>query len=62
MHNVEAIYFFIYVFAILFALKNAFKVVSALLQKNPKPLEYSNRELISLGATISYILTYLIYK
>ena len=60
MHNIDAIYFFIFVFAILVSLKNFIRFVSTLLQDKPQKLVYSNRELISLGMAISYILTYLI--
>ena len=49
MHNIETIYLFIFVFAILVTLKNVAKFISALLQKEPKPLVYSNRELILFG-------------
>jgi hypothetical protein len=59
MHNIDTIYFFIFVFTILVLLKNVTKFIGALLQRNPKPLVYSNRELIILGLAISYIITYL---
>jgi hypothetical protein len=62
MHNIDAIYLFIFVFTILVSLKNVTKFVSALLQKEPKPMVYSNRELILLGVSISYIITYLLQK
>lgn len=60
MHNIETIYLFIFVFTILVTLRNVAKFVSALLQKEPKPLVYSNRELIFLGLSLSYIITYII--
>lgn len=60
MHNIETIYLFIFVFTILVTLKNVAKFLSALLQKEPKPLAYSNRELIYLGLSVSYLITYLI--
>lgn len=62
MHNIEAIYLFVFVFSILVALKNVGKFISALLQKEPKPLSYGNRELIFLGLSISYIITYFFSK
>jgi hypothetical protein len=62
MHNVETIYLYIFVFTLLVFLKNLTKFISALLQKVPKPLTYSDRELIVLGLSISYIITYLIAK
>jgi len=44
------------------SLKNVTKFIGALLQREPKPLVYSNRELIFLGISISYIITYLYTK
>jgi hypothetical protein len=62
MHNIETIYLFVFVFTILVLLRSVTKFVSALLQKEPKPLVYSNRELIALGLSISYLITYIIVK
>ena len=62
MHNIESLYFFILVFTILVSLKNVLKFMGALLQREPKPLDYSNRELIFLGLSISYIITYIFFK
>ena len=59
MHNIDTIYFFIFVFTILVSLKNATKFIGALLSREPKPLVYSNRELIYVALSISYIITYL---
>ena len=61
MHNIESVYFFILVFTILVSLKNVLKFMSALLQREPKPLDYSNRELIFLGLSVSYIITYIFF-
>ena len=61
MHNIESVYFFILVFTILVSLKNVLKFMGALLQREPKPLDYSNRELIFLGLSISYIITYIFF-
>jgi hypothetical protein len=44
------------------AFKNVTNFIGALLQKEPKPLVYSDRELILLGISISYIITYLLQK
>lgn len=59
MHNIDTIYFFIFVFTILVTLLNVLKFLRALLQKEPKPLVLSNRELFLLGVSISYLVTYL---
>lgn len=60
MHNIETIYLFIFVFTILVTLRNVARFLSALLQKEPKPLVYSNRELILFGFSLSYIITYIL--
>lgn len=62
MHNIDTIYFFIFVFTILVLLNNVTKLVRALSQNEPKPIVYSNKELIYLGVSISYIITYLLQK
>jgi hypothetical protein len=62
MRNIDTIYLFIFVFTILVSFKNVIKFMSALLQTEPKPLEYSDRELFLLGLSISYIITYIIQK
>lgn len=60
MHSIETIYLFIFVFTILVTLRNVARFISALLQKEPKPLVYSNRELILVGLSLSYIITYIL--
>jgi hypothetical protein len=60
MHNIETIYLFIFVFTILVTLRNVARFISALLQNEPKPLVYSNRELILFGLSLSYIITYIL--
>jgi len=62
MHNINTIYLFLFVFTILVALMNVLKFLSALLQKEPKPLVLSNRELFLLGISMSYLITYLLVK
>ena len=60
MHNIESIYLFIFVFTILVLIKNTTKFIGALLSKNPKPLVYNDRELIFLGLSLSYFITYIL--
>jgi hypothetical protein len=62
MHNIDTIYLFIFVFTILVTLLNVLKFLRALLQREPKPLVLSNRELFLLGISISYLITYLLQK
>ena len=62
MHNFDTIYLFVFVFTILVTLKNVTKFIGALLQKDPNPLVYGNRELIYLGLSVSYIITFIITR
>jgi len=62
MHNIDTIYLFIFVFTILVTLMNVLKFLSALLQKEPKPLVLGNRELFLLGISMSYLITYLLVQ
>ena len=62
MLNISTIFFFVFVFAILVVIKNAFKFIGALLQKEPHPMVMSNGELIILGLSISYIITYFYFN
>ena len=62
MHNINTIYFFIFVLTILVTLSNVLKFLRVLLQKEPKPLVLSNRELLLLGVSISYFITYIAQK
>ena len=59
MHNIETIYFFIFVFTILVTLRTVTKFIGALSQKEPKPLVFGDRELILLGLSTSYLITYI---
>jgi len=60
MFNLQAICLFIFVFTTLVLLKNFTKIIIALLPKDPKPIVYGKWEIIFLGLSISYIITYII--
>jgi len=62
MLNVDAVFFYTFVFSILVISRLLFKFLGTLLQKEPKPLVLSNRELIFTGLVISYLITYLNFK
>lgn len=59
MHNIDTIYFFIFVFSILVTFRHVARFIGALLQKEPKPMVYGSRDLIYLGLSLSYIITYI---
>jgi hypothetical protein len=60
MHNIETIYLFIFLFTILVVFKGITKFISALLSSEPKQLVYGDRELIFLGLSLSYLITYIL--
>jgi hypothetical protein len=60
MHNIDSIYFFVFIFTILVFIQNSIKIISSLLDEEPKGL--TSRELIILGLSISYITTYINYE
>lgn len=62
MHNINSVFFFIFVFALLVTLRNLLNFVSALSQKKPEKYVLSDRELIILGFSLSYILTYITFQ
>lgn len=62
MTNIDAMFYFTFVFSILVVARLVFKFLGTLLQKEPKPLVLSNRELIFTGLVISYLFTYLSFK
>lgn len=62
MLNVDTVFFYTFVFSILVISRLLFKFLGTLLQKEPKPLVLSNRELIFTGLVISYLITYLNFK
>lgn len=62
MLNTSTAFFFVFIFTILVVVRNTFKFIGALLQKEPHPMVMSNGGLIFLGLSISYIITYLYFN
>ena len=60
MYKMESIFLFVFIFSVLTVLRTVFKYLSALLQSQPEKVVLSNGDLINLGLTMSYIITYLI--
>jgi len=60
MNSIETIYLFVFVFSVLTVLRTVFGFISTLLQSNPERVILSNRVLIYLGLSMSYIITYII--
>jgi hypothetical protein len=60
MYSFETIFLFIFIFTILFVSRIIFRFVSALSKNPPERFILSGRELIFLGLSLSYIVTFLI--
>lgn len=60
MNNLETIFLFLFIFSVFFNIRILFKFILSVLQTPPKKLEIVTRELLLIGITLSYILTYII--
>jgi hypothetical protein len=60
MLNIHTLFLFCFIFSVLNVIRACFRLIGTLLQSNPEKLVISGRELLILGLTISYVLTYLI--
>jgi hypothetical protein len=60
MNNLDSLFLFVFILSILTVIRTVFRFLRALLQNPPAPLVLSSRELIFLGISISYVITYLI--
>lgn len=61
-NNFDFLFTFLFIFSTLNVLRNTLKFIVTLLQSDPQRLILGNGELILLGVSISYALTYIIYK
>jgi len=60
MGKIESIFLFLFIFSVLTVLRAVLRFVGTLLQEQPEKFVLTNRVLIFLGLSISYIITYLI--
>jgi len=60
MYNIETLFLFLNIFSILYVSRVIYRFISALLSNPPIKLIMNNGELIFLGITIAYIITYII--
>jgi hypothetical protein len=60
MGKIESIFLFLFIFSVLTVLRAVLRFVGTLLQEQPERFVLTNRVLIFLGLSISYIITYLI--
>jgi hypothetical protein len=60
MYNIDSLFLFLNIFSILIILRVIHRFMSTLLSNPPVPMVMSNRELIFLGMSLAYTLTYFI--
>jgi hypothetical protein len=60
MSDINTIFLFVFIFSVITVLRTVFRFIVSLLQSTPQRLVLSNGELLSLGLTITYCLTYII--
>jgi hypothetical protein len=60
MYKLESIFLFLFIFSVLTVLRTVIRFIGTLLQSQPDRIVLSNRVLIYLALSVSYIITYLI--
>jgi hypothetical protein len=60
MGDINTIYLFVFIFSTLTVVRTIGRVISSLFSNPPKPMVWNRWELIFLGLSISYCLTYII--
>jgi hypothetical protein len=60
--NNSAIFFFILIFSTLTVLRYLINAVISIISPIPQRVEYNDKQLLILGVSISYILTYILYS
>jgi hypothetical protein len=60
MYKLESIFLFLFIFSVLTVLRTVIRFIGTLLQSQPERIVLSNRVLIYLALSVSYIITYLI--
>jgi hypothetical protein len=60
MTNPNSLFLFVFIFSLLVIIRTIFNFISSLYQNPPQKLFLNYGELIFLGLSISYIITYLI--
>jgi len=60
MYNLENLFIYMFVLSCLNLFYVSFKVVKSLLQEIPKPLDFSNGEILLFWILFSYFITFII--
>lgn len=58
--NIDSIFLFVFIFSSLFITRIIANIILSIMATPPKKIIYTNRNLLYLGLTLSYIITYLI--
>lgn len=62
MISIVPIFTFLFIFNILILIRTILKFIKALSQTNPSPMIMSDRERLTFWFSLSYIITFIIYK
>jgi hypothetical protein len=60
--NLDVLYLYFFIFSLLFNLRVLFKFIISVFQNPPTKINLTRLDLISVGLSVSYIITYLITK
>ena len=60
MSDINTIFLFVFIFSVITVLRTVLRFIVSLLQSIPQRLVLSNGELLFLGLTIAYCVTYII--
>jgi len=60
MSDINTIFLFVFIFSVITVLRTVLRFIVSLLQSTPQRLVLSNGELLFLGLTIAYCVTYII--
>ena len=61
MINFVKLEFFFFIFSILVIVRNLFMAFIEIKKEKPKPMKLTTKELLLVGVSFSYIITYLYY-
>jgi hypothetical protein len=60
MNDINTLFLFVFIFSVLTVLRSVIKLISSLFQEIPEKYSLYFGELVYLGLSVSYIITYII--
>jgi len=60
MVDIKNIFLFVFIFTLLVCIRNIVILFISIFKTPPKQVKYTNKEIIYIGLSISYIITYLL--